>query len=324
MKKVTAVILIVINTLLLTGCWGMREINELGLVMAVGIDKDAGSNDYIVTVQIAKPTVEGTSKVNKVWIGTARGKTIFDAVRALAQISSRRIMWAHNNLIIIGEAVARDGILPVIDFFSHNPEVRMQTFVVVAKGDAKQYLASASGLDEISGLGFREMYRYELLTAKSVQSNMLRITRKYFTEDRQPVIAGIDFEQEVIKAGAESAKHEIKTIVLGGAAVFKGAKMIGWLSPDETRGLAWIRNETATTLVTVPAPGDENRSVSVETTKVKAKIETEVNDGVPAITIKLSGDARIVEEDSATDLSIDEFKAVIEKLVEEKIAQMSG
>lgn len=323
MKKTVAAVLLVLNISLLTGCWGMREINELGLVMAVGIDREAGSSDYIMTVQIANPSSsageksEGTSK--RVWIGTARGKTLFEAARALSQISSKRIMWAHNNIIIIGEALAKDGILPVIDFFSHNPELRMKTFVVVARGDAKQYLASTSGLEDITGLGLREMYRYQLLAAKSVQSSLLRINRSYFSDDRQMVIAGVSFRQEVVKPGTDSGAHEATVIVLGGAAVFKDDKMVGWLSPDETRGLAWLRNENASTIVTVTVPGYGDKGVSVETDKVKAKIATEVIDGIPAVTVSLTGHGRVVEEDVATNLSIGEFKDVIKKAVDEEI-----
>ena len=42
--------------LLVSGCWDMREINELGLVMAVAVDKSTNyPNNYLVTVQLANP-----------------------------------------------------------------------------------------------------------------------------------------------------------------------------------------------------------------------------------------------------------------------------
>lgn len=322
-KKITVAVFLIINIVFLTGCWGMREINELGLVMAVGIDKEPKDDVYTITVQIAKPSASssgGEGKVSQTWIVTAKGKTVFDAIRALSTVSSRRIMWAHNNIIIIGEAAAKDSIIPIIDFFTHNPEVRMRTYVAVAHGDAKQYLTSETGLDEISGLGFREMYRYQPLTAQSVKSSMLTLSREYFSEDMQPVITGISFKKYVLKPNEKSSPNEEKVSSLSGVAVFKNDKMLGWLSPEEARGLAWLRNEAKSTVITVMVPGNENKSISVEVDKIKAKIETAVNDGIPSVTIKLSGDVDIVEEDIATNLSIDELKRLVEKLVEDQIA----
>ena len=94
----------------ISGCWDKREINELGIVTAVGVDKGKGENRYSVTIEIANtpPKKSGNSgsdgnETNKAWVGNAEGKSIFDAVRVLSNSSSRRIMWAHNSLIIIGE-----------------------------------------------------------------------------------------------------------------------------------------------------------------------------------------------------------------------------
>ncbi len=144
MKKIRTVFLLLIILIspgLLNGCYDLREINELGFVTAVGIDKADSPNRFIVTVQIANPSSGSDDKgsmKNEVWIGTAEGKSIFDAVRKLTGISSKRIMWAHNNVVIIGESLAREGIIPVIDYFTHNLELRMKVGLVVSEGDAKE------------------------------------------------------------------------------------------------------------------------------------------------------------------------------------------
>ena len=40
---------------LLSGCWNSRELNELGIVVGVGIDKGEADNSVKITAQVVKP-----------------------------------------------------------------------------------------------------------------------------------------------------------------------------------------------------------------------------------------------------------------------------
>ncbi|MFX4262530.1 Ger(x)C family spore germination protein [Pelotomaculum propionicicum] len=323
MKNVIAVALALI-ILLSAGCWDMREINEIGFVMAVGVDRADDTGQFTVTVQIANPSAEGskTEKAAKqsVWVASADGPSIFEAIRKLVRISSKRIVWAHNNVVIIGEPLARDGITPVIDFFTHNPELRMKTGLVVARGNAGDYLYAKAGMEDIPGVSMSEMGRYRSLIAETVESDLLRVSYDYNNEYSEPLISGVSLKKVIITPENGKASSETEIIELSGAAVFKKNKMTGWLTPEETRGLAWVRNETRNTVVTVTDPEHENRSVSVETRGVKSKIYSQVEGGVPYITIAVSGAGNIVEEDGHTTLDIEEMKDHIEGLISEKIA----
>ena len=270
MKKIILILSLINIIVLTTGCWDLREINELGLVTAVAIDKGEGANKYSVTVQIANPSIENKSTDSKsgekstakspVWTGTEEGDSIFDAARKLAAISSRRIMWAHNNVVLVGEALAREGIIPVVDYFTHNPELRMKTVVVVAKGDAKRYVAANAGMDSPSGTSFILLESYQSLTATSTESHMLKVSADLKNKYGNPLITSISLKKAVIQSG-ESGNNEdnSETIDMAGTAVFKKDKLIGWLSPEETRGTSWILNETRDTVMTVIDPEHGNK-----------------------------------------------------------------
>ena len=182
-----AVIIIEIQCIVSSGCWDIREINELGFVTAVGIDKAHPPNKYSVTVQIANAcsasakSEQGQTQ-SGVWIGTAEGKSIFDAIRNLIRISSKRVMWAHNNVMIIGESLAKKSIAPVADFFTHNPETTNETPVVVAKGDAKDYISAKAGTETPSGIAFINFGDYGPLLAETVHSNMLTVSSTLATQ----------------------------------------------------------------------------------------------------------------------------------------------
>ncbi|ERI94129.1 germination protein, Ger(x)C family [Clostridiales bacterium oral taxon 876 str. F0540] len=323
MKKILA-LLLVFNTIFLSGCWDEREINDLGLVMAVGIDKKKGSPLYTVTAQIAKPS-SASGQGGKsgggdqpVWLGSADGKTIFEAIRNLAKFSSRRVMWAHNNIIVIGESLAEQDITPVVDFFTQNPELRMKTWVAISHGDAKPYITAKTGLENIPGISIAELFRYHELPSESVATDMLRLFRDYKSESQQPLVSALNLKTENTPNGPNQVELE-------GAAVLKRNKLVGWLSPEETKGIAWVRNEMKNGIIVVTGVGKEEQNISVEIRDAKSKITAQVSGDMPSINIKVEAKGDISEFDSATTLSIEELKSQVEKeachVIERQIKQ---
>jgi len=317
MKRIIISIIIVINILLLPGCWDIREITDLGMVMAVGIDKiDSGRNHFKVTVQIANPkehqtNMAGTAQI--VWTGNADGETIFDAVRNLARISSKRIMWAHNNIVIIGESLAKQGIAPVVDFFTVNAELRLKTMVVVAKGKAQDYVATRSvGIEDITGIAYNVMGSYSKLQAVSIQTDMLKLFSTFSSQNGQPILSTLTFQNQTVIPRQGQASYDKDTVNLGGSAIFHKDKLIGWLTDEETRGVAWLLKATQNTLVTVSNDPNSPKGISVETRNLSVNITTEIKDNIPAFTVNITAEGSIVEQDSYTTLSIDEFKKQVE------------
>lgn len=320
MKKWTLVILIICSMIILCSCWDMREINEIGMVVAIGIDKGESTNTYNVTAQIANPVQGegkkgGSSLEKKSLVLTSNGKTIFEAIRKFATYNSRRVIWSHNAMIIIGESLAREDITPVMDFFTHNSELRMKTWIVVSKGEAKNYMAINTGMEGLSGLSLGELFRYHSLVGVSVESDMVRVYSDFNSTTRQVLMARVNIVQGML--GDEGT--EKKQIQLAGSAVFRGMKMVGWLSPEETVGASWIRNQVKDIIVTVPSPEKKMKMVSVEIRKSKVKLNSNTEKGIPNIYINISTEGGIVEEDAFTDMSMDEFKDEIAKLVAKKI-----
>lgn len=229
-------------------------------------------------------------------------------------------MWAHNNVIIIGESLAKEGIAPVVDFFTHNPELRMKTVVVVSRGDEKEYLAAKAGMESPPGVSFILLENYRSLVGDSVESHMLEVSSSLKNKYSNPLISVISIKKSIIQSGlSDNTKKEADTIELSGSAVFKKDKLIGWLSPEESLGVAWVINQTHDTLVTVSDPEHGSKSVSVETFGVRAKIKTRVIDGMPLISIYITGAGDIVEEDGSTNQSMSEVKEQVTKLVNQKI-----
>ena len=110
-----SILLLVCLLLSLSGCWSRREIETLGFVMAMGIDKAQEEGKLQLTMLVAKPfALGGGEKSNPqeaaVWIFSSTGDTVFEAIRNGNSQSPRRLFFAHNRWVLFGEELAREGI----------------------------------------------------------------------------------------------------------------------------------------------------------------------------------------------------------------------
>ncbi|RKJ56857.1 Ger(x)C family spore germination protein, partial [Butyricicoccus sp. 1XD8-22] len=140
MKKLIFFIPIsIIVLIILSGCWDRREVNDLAIAVALGIDKNE-DDGYRISVQVLNPseiaaasTGGGSGYDTPVTTYTTTGDIVFEALRKLTQEVPRKIYLAHIRLIVIGEEVAKEGIYNVLDFLSRDHEIRTNFFIIVSK-----------------------------------------------------------------------------------------------------------------------------------------------------------------------------------------------
>ena len=120
---VTALMVVVmICSTSLTGCWNLHEPEDLAVVLATGFDYDDEKELFNVIVQLANPlgvmstAGEGSAGKQKSFeVLSACGKTPFEAMQSLGQTSCRMVFWGHNRVILFSEKMARRGIKEALD-----------------------------------------------------------------------------------------------------------------------------------------------------------------------------------------------------------------
>ena len=144
---------LVVSVTCLSGCWDRREINELAVVSALGIDKE--DDIWKVTAEIFRPTSGGGNDGNtgggggtaerQAWVVQGQDYTILGALRDMALKVPRRVYAAHISAIIIGEEMARQGILEFLDLWERDAEARLITKILICRGRAEDVLVSSAG-----------------------------------------------------------------------------------------------------------------------------------------------------------------------------------
>lgn len=333
-KKIISLCLTICLVLPLGGCWSRKELNELAIVLAAGIDR-APNGNILLTLQIARPQAfsSGSQKSsgtqnNNTWVVSHTGETIMDAQRYLETKVSRQLYWGHDIILVFGEQLAREGLGQDIDFFSRSPDVRETTWILIAQGKASDVLNSHSQLENTSaqsvgdmaraGIGMPVMLK-DLTMALASYGNNPAIPRIALTPSGIP--QGTGMLENIPEAGEENQKatkvHAEVTVT--GTGVFKGDKLIGWLDLMETRGLLWLRNEMKKGEITVNSKTEHSKHLSVRINKAKTEVEPFYDGKNVWFEVNLIMEGELLEQQSNEKLTDKKYYQAIEQEVADQI-----
>lgn len=302
------------------GCYNYKELNDLAITSAIGIDKT--DDGYKVTAQVVNTQKEGTdnnsSSDPKIIIYEHTSKTVQEAVRYMVLESPKRLYPNHMQVIIISEDVAKDGILESLDLFFRDSELQKNFYVLIAKDvSANQILKTLTPADSIvssnikkslesdsSYLGITELVTYDELINTYLNPNKEISLPSVTLKGKMKGSDKID--------NIEQSDSSTK-VVLSQMAIFKDDKMIGYLDDKQSIALSFIKGKINNTIIKYKCNGGY---VVVETTNSKSSINV---DNKGNFRIKISGDAAINEVSCDINLENDNSISKINKQVNKEI-----
>ena len=149
--------LILAGFALTSGCWSNKELNDLALVSALGIDKNEKGR-YVGTFQIVNPANVagglqggGGGQGPAVSVYSTSGDNLVEVSRRASTKISRRLYYAHTNLVVISEELAREeGISKIMDALDRDPEFReTATMVIARETKASDIIKTLTAIDKI-------------------------------------------------------------------------------------------------------------------------------------------------------------------------------
>lgn len=327
--KATILIVLLLCIVLIMGCGNNRELKDLAIVMAMGVDKVPSKKEYRVSFQIVNSSevltggAGGSSgRAVPVTIYSGTGNNIFDTIRNTSQKVPRQLFFAHLRMVVIGETLAKEGVKELFDFFERSKETRLTTHVLVArKSTAESIISTITPLEAIPANSIvGKLETTEKVWSKNVDMNIHDVINSLTSEGREIIISGVrivgDQRQGIKKSNNEQTKPlayaQIKEI-----ALFKEGKLKRWLDSDEARGVIWIRDKMKSTIVNLDYK-EKKDCVGIEVIRSKTDVKAEVRHGVPVIHIKIREEGNISELRCAVDPSEpDETKKLQDEWIEE-------
>lgn len=323
-KKTIVLVIISILLLVTSGCWNRRELNELAISVGEGIDKDE-KGKYKISSQIVIPAgvaskTGGTATELPVRLFTGTEDTIFEAMREITTKSPRPIYHSHLRILVIGEALAKEGIGEHLDMFFRDHEYRTDFYIVIAKNtSAENILSILTTIEKIPANNMvSSLETSEKTWAPSTAVTLDELIQVLVTEGKNPVLTGIEIIGDPTSGDTQQNLETINPtayLKYSGLAVFKNDKMVGWLNQEESKGYNFIMDNVKNTVsdVTCPKEGKFNFEIIRSKTEVKAKLENDV----PKIEIFIESEGNVGEVKCDIDLTKQKIITELEKSAEE-------
>lgn len=293
---------------LLSGCWSRREITETAFAGAMAVDWDEEEQQYVLTLNILLPVAGGPGQGatggtkadpagKPVWTIQARAKALDEAVGRLERLSPRRLYLAHVRSILIGEAMARRGIGPVLDFLVRLVEIRPTLWVGVVRGKAAELQTARPTMEGYPANG--PMGYHDLIERRSA-GPAFRLAAVIATLSEEGIdlvlpsmrLAGPEGDPTTLTVGGPPARE----VEVGGAGLFRGDRLVDWLEPDEARGLLWGLGRAGLGPVVTPCPGGGGSAVyRLRRNHTRARVDRTGRSARATLEVRLVADIDEVE-----------------------------
>lgn len=319
-RQTCFLLFLLFSIIVVTGCWDRRELDSLGIVLGTGIDKGKEDPTQVqITVQIVKPgEIKGPSGGGNGGGGKGKpylnvmnsGEAVFDTIREFTHVVNRRLYFSHNQILIIGQEAAEAGVGKYLDLFFRDPEPRLNTWVIVARGKADEALETKAELEQVPALNIAQLIEARAATSEASAVDLHDFMTCLMSKTTAPIASLLEVEGE----------GEEKIARLMGTAVFKKDQMVGSLDKTETRGLLWVLGEVKSGIVITPCPGGKG-TASLEITRARSKVVPEIKKGTLEITVKIKEEGNLGGQMCVQDLTLPETWTALEKSKAEVIRQ---
>lgn len=338
-KQVKLLCVLCVLLPLLSGCWDRLEIEERSAILGLAVDlgepeeeKEEPKTSHLgeefpkppvglihISAQIAVPgrlplgPGEGgggggggaAARQKPVWVVSAVGHTLDDAMSNLQQQLANRLFFGHLRVIVISEKLAKKGVQNINDYLRRNPEVRRLAWMVVSKGKASEAMQASPELERLPTLYLLATLEHAIQLGKFPTDFLGIFWSSSSKKGQEPFLPIVEIKKE-------------QTVEISGLAYFKGDKMVGVTKPLEigyymaTMGI----NPGGYTAV-VPVPGTTS-TVMFHSKHRKSKILVDLKNGQPHVTVKVRVDGDLEEKSNekfsiAGPERIDEIQKELEK-----------
>ncbi|KNH19663.1 spore gernimation protein KC [Priestia megaterium] len=329
-RKWSVILLMILVTVLLSSCWSKKELTDLAIVSAMGVDKTEDGR-YTVTLQIINPgnvagelVGGGGSQSPPVTIYWDSGDNLVEASRRASSRISRRVYYAHTNLLVIGEKLAReDGMNVLIDAFDRDPDFRATATMVIANHtSAADLVKTLTPVDKIPANKVLKTLEFtERKWGENVKVSLQDVMMGLDSPGGKAVVGGFRMvgdhkHAQMLENLQESAPEA--TLRASGIAVLKQGKLVDWLYGKTARGTVWILDKIQGTDINIDW-GGRKEAVAYQTVRQKTSVSAQIKNGQPLISVHTRVEGDIGEMEVPVDITNPNVITKIEQSVRQEI-----
>lgn len=285
--RISAVFVIV--TLLLTGCWDLREPNQLSFVMGSGWDV---SEDGKIRLSVQVPVLKnssgqgagGSTQGKPYTVVAASGKNVSDAALHIQEKLSRALFPGHRIALFISEETAKRDFTEWLDELIRNPDSNMRVSLYVVQGMSSEHFLE----NEYAMERFSTVYAARTTRIAGLNINIFDLQK----DKNNPSKC---FLLPIISTYSKGSEDQLE---FQDIAVFsQDAKMSYSLKGEEASLALWMAGKIRHIPLTLSLQKDEG-TISLDLQKIKRKIKVKPVGNQIIVSVKLSGTGLVRENNT--------------------------
>ena len=318
-KKTVLLFSIIMVCSCLGGC-GLRdqarEVDQLLVVQTMGYDTDP--EGVLLSLSSAAGATPDSPPVRLKSAG-ASITTALEQVRAGA--NEEELFCAHIGHLMIGEAAARQGIRPVLDYVCRSGDLRLSVPLYILRSKAAQEAVLGTG-DENFGIcdaldsvdaDLRARGDGHTATAADILGDLERCG--------SALVCAVSLQPSAEEEQSAGAKEQPKTVVPDGYAVLKDGALCGFLDREQAVGVGFLTGNTGLCELTVT--DQAGLPVTLTLTGGSCTLEPRWDgDGrLAALSVHVEAEAFLAES-AAGDTEYDYLEMMLERALSERVRQV--
>jgi len=293
--KIAAVTICLLGTMLLTGCWDVKDAQYYLFVNELGIDYQNGA--YIVNVQINEPSAMAKQKGNSpppnpIIVGKATAPSLGMAMDEIEKISQVKLVWSQNKAVILTDNALRQGLRTLKDDYFHSRETRYTAWVYITDEPLVKVLNAKpiTGSSSMATLTYQPKLTYDmqsLLLPKRLQHVFRSLGENWETI----VIPKIGINEMWTKGG----EKEKVTVLKGGVAITQGKDPKSF-TESQIKGIRWLDPHAKNANLVMGDSKENTTILSLREPKIEQKFRREGDFILANYTITTKGFIRVQKE----------------------------
>ncbi|WP_419955336.1 Ger(x)C family spore germination protein [Neobacillus niacini] len=329
-KRLWLLLACIVVIFLLSGCWSKKELTDLAIVAALGIDKNEQGR-YVGTMQIINPgnvasglQGGGGSQGPPVSIVTGTGDTIVELSRNTSRKLSRRLYYAHTNLVVISEELAKEeSINNILDSLERDAQFRSTAILVIAQGKkASDIVKVLTAIDKIPANKVIKTLRItEKTWGENIAVNVQEAIQTLVSPGKELVVSGFRLRGDAANGKKTENTQQTEPSALlyaGSLAIFKNGKLVNWIDGEASRGSIFLLDKLKASAIAIKWKGKEE-AITYELIRQKTKIMAKMENGTPRVSIKVDAEGNLGEIRVPADVTDPDVLLNIEQAIEKEI-----
>ncbi|MBA2173694.1 Ger(x)C family spore germination protein [Halobacillus locisalis] len=230
------VMIAVLILFLLTGCWDSREIEDIGIIMGIGLEKSEEGNvemvnQYVVPSQIPSAHGGDSNKIPFQNISLS-GDTLFQIIRNNSFESNRPPNYTHLKTILFSSSLLKsERADELIDLFMRDHEFRRTTPVFITEESVNDVFSTQPTKELFPAIQIKALSENAGRNFFIPENLSIGDMSKYISENKSFLLPGLKLEEgKILSDGAGIISSDT-------------FQFLGWVDKSKMGGVRFILND---------------------------------------------------------------------------------